>query len=122
MWKPSYEEEKVPSAWWVLTTRASNFRWQRSPRCPEEPWKERIFARSGREIMMFGYTCPMCGKGVVQETTMKDFTVRFLNGEEEASEQFTVPEASVGICDACGEQCFDAKEYKRWKELYESGE
>jgi hypothetical protein len=32
---------------------------------------------------------------------------------------FTVPEAVIGVCDVCGAQHFNAKERKRWRQLFE---
>ena len=61
---------------------------------------------------MFGYSCPECGKGTVRETVIRDFVTAF------ERIPFVVPEAVIGVCDACGERVFNVAEYERWQALF----
>ena len=61
---------------------------------------------------MFGYTCEECSDGTVQPTTVRDFPAKFENVP------FLVPEGVIGVCDKCGAQYFNGREYKRWRRLF----
>lgn len=63
---------------------------------------------------MFGYKCQECHEGTVRETTVKGYQTRF------DRVPFTVPEAIIGVCDKCGAYSYDAREYKRWRALFEA--
>ena len=63
---------------------------------------------------MFGYKCQECHEGTVRETRMKGYETRF------DRIPFTVPEATIGICDKCGAEHHNAGEYKRWRALFEA--
>lgn len=63
---------------------------------------------------MFGYKCQECHEGTVRRTTVKGYQTRF------DRVPFTVPEAIIGICDKCGAYSYDAREYKRWRALFEA--
>ena len=62
---------------------------------------------------MFGYKCQECGRGVVQATSLRDYEAKF------EGSSLAIPEAIVGVCDACGAQHFSAAERKRWRRLFE---
>ena len=57
-------------------------------------------------------SCPYCGKGTVQPTVFQNFQTKVLGFP------FTVPQATVGVCDHCGERMFNGKELARWEELF----
>ena len=61
---------------------------------------------------VFGYKCQECGQGTVQPTTIAEYQTTF----DGAS--FTVPEAVLGVCDRCGARHFNAKERRRWRQLF----
>ncbi len=61
---------------------------------------------------MFGYKCQECGRGTVQATTVKDYQTKF------DGEPFTVLDAIIGVCDACGARHFNAKERKGGRQLF----
>lgn len=61
---------------------------------------------------MFGYTCEECSDGIVRPTTVRNFETKFENVP------FVVPEAVIGVCDRCGAQYFNGREYKRWRRLF----
>jgi len=63
-------------------------------------------------ILMFGYKCQECGQGTVQPTTFRNYETRF------GKRPFVVPEAVIGVCDLCGAQHFNAREWKRWRQLH----
>lgn len=58
-------------------------------------------------------TCPECGKGTIQPTRFQNYktTIR--------GYPFVVPEAWIGVCDACGTRLFNAKETDRWAALFD---
>lgn len=60
----------------------------------------------------FGYACPACGKGIVQATKMQNYKTKI------KGYPFIVPQAIIGICDACDARHFSAQETKRWEQLY----
>ena len=62
---------------------------------------------------MFGYTCEECHQGTVRKTIIPNFPTKFENVP------FIVPEAVIGVCDRCGGQHFNGKEYLRWKQLFQ---
>ena len=64
---------------------------------------------------MFGYRCQECGRGTVQETRIAEHETRF------GGERFVVPDAIIGVCDACEAQHFNAGERKRWRRLFDEG-
>lgn len=57
--------------------------------------------------------CPECGKGTIQPMRFQNYktTIR--------GYPFVVPEAWLGVCDACGTRLFNAKETERWTALFE---
>jgi putative zinc finger/helix-turn-helix YgiT family protein len=60
----------------------------------------------------FGGKCEACGQGTVRPTVFRDFVTAF------ERIPFVVPEAVIGVCDACGEQGFSLAEYERWQALF----
>lgn len=62
---------------------------------------------------MFGYKCQECHRGTVREATRKDFEVKF------DRIPFVVPEAVIGVCEACDAQYYHGREYKRWRKLFD---
>lgn len=73
----------------------------------------RIVAAELEENNMFGYKCEECGKGTVRAKKFKNYKTKF------KKKPFTVPSATIGVCNNCGGQHFSAKEYKRWRALFE---
>ncbi len=63
---------------------------------------------------MFGYTCTECGKGTVRATPRRRIDVVFEHIP------FVVPEGVVGVCDHCRAEYRAAREYKRWRRLFEA--
>jgi putative zinc finger/helix-turn-helix YgiT family protein len=61
---------------------------------------------------MFNYICEECGKGTVREKTFRDYPTKI------KGYPFVVDEARIGICDQCQAKHFNAKETKRWDDLY----
>lgn len=58
--------------------------------------------------------CAKCGKGEVRFQRVKDFDTKV------RGIAFTVPEATVGICDSCGAKFFSPQEIRRWQQLFEA--
>lgn len=58
--------------------------------------------------------CVTCGKGEIEFRKVKDFET-MVRGVP-----FTVPEAIIGFCKACGSKVFDPTEIRRWRKLYET--
>jgi len=61
---------------------------------------------------LFGYTCPECGKGLVEATKFQNYKTKI------KGYPFIVPEAIIGVCDHCNTRHFSAKETKQWETLY----
>ena len=61
---------------------------------------------------MFNYICEECRKGTVRPKEITNYKTKF------DGYPFIVDKAIVGICDECGAKYINAKEHKRWKELY----
>jgi hypothetical protein len=59
---------------------------------------------------LFGYSCPECGQGLVQEQHVVGYVTR-VDGEPSL-----IPEAVLGVCVTCGAQIFDPTETIRWRE------
>lgn len=64
---------------------------------------------------MFNYICEECRKGMVRPKEITDYETK-IDGYP-----FIVAKATVGICDECGAEYINAKEWQRWKELYLKG-
>jgi len=62
---------------------------------------------------MFGFKCEECGCGTVGEATRENFGVKF------DRIPFVVPEAIIGVCEGCGAEYYDGREYKRWRKLFD---
>ena len=60
---------------------------------------------------MFGYRCPECGDGMVEDTIFHNYHT------QARGMLITVPEAHIGVCNNkdCAAFCYDAKETKRWE-------
>src|SRR6266480_2370866 len=58
--------------------------------------------------------CADCGKGEVRFQSLKDFETKV------RGVPFTVPEATVGICDACNARFFSPQEITRWQQLFDA--
>ena len=58
------------------------------------------------------YPCPECGKGTVYPTKFQNYKTRI------KGYPYAVPEAVVGVCDACGAKTFNARETQRWEKLF----
>lgn len=58
--------------------------------------------------------CANCGKGEVRFQQVKDFDTKVRGAA------FTVPEATVGICDFCSAKFFSPQEIRRWQQLFEA--
>lgn len=56
----------------------------------------------------FGFQCPECGKGEVEETVVKNFPTKYMN------KPFKVAKAIIGICNQCGAKVFDPTERRKW--------
>jgi YgiT-type zinc finger domain-containing protein len=63
---------------------------------------------------MSNFKCTECESGTVIPQLRQNYVTKI------RGENFTVPEASVGICDSCGAEYFDPKELRRWRGLYET--
>ncbi len=61
---------------------------------------------------MFKYKCE-CGKGTIKEEIRENYEV-VMKGSP-----FIIPEAHIGVCDACGVINYHGKEMRRWTKLYE---
>jgi putative zinc finger/helix-turn-helix YgiT family protein len=61
---------------------------------------------------MFGYRCEKCHKGTVRATKLDRFETRF------DGVPFVVENATIGVCDSCGERHFNAEEWKAWREQF----
>lgn len=64
-------------------------------------------------MIVYGFRCQECHKGTVRAETRKDYPVKLQRIP------FIVPKAAIGVCDNCRAEYFDAREYKRWKKLFE---
>jgi putative zinc finger/helix-turn-helix YgiT family protein len=58
--------------------------------------------------------CANCGKGKIQFQNVKDFETKV------RGVPFTVPEATVGICNSCGAKLFSPQEIRRWHQLFDA--
>lgn len=58
--------------------------------------------------------CANCGKGIIEFHNVKDFKTRVRGAS------FTVPEASVGICNSCGAKFYSPDEIRRWRQLFDA--
>lgn len=58
--------------------------------------------------------CVNCAKGRIEFQNLKDFETKV------RGIPFTVPEASVGICNACGAKLFRPEEIRRWQQLFDA--
>lgn len=61
---------------------------------------------------MSNFLCEKCGKGTVEQRKV----------EHEANFRgikFLIKDAVIGICNNCGAEYFDAKEFERWQQLFE---
>jgi len=57
---------------------------------------------------VFGYRCPLCGQGNVHDTLFPAYETK-VNGQP-----WTVRNALIGVCDACGERVFFSEETQQW--------
>jgi putative zinc finger/helix-turn-helix YgiT family protein len=62
---------------------------------------------------MFNYICEECGQGTVREKIFRHYHTKI------RGYPFVVDEARIGVCDKCEAKHFNAKETKRWEELYD---
>ena len=60
----------------------------------------------------FGYKCTTCGKGVVRQQEVINYSTKIDN------HPFTIPKAIIGVCDVCGINNFNPQERRRWIELF----
>src|SRR5260370_33065029 len=67
-----------------------------------------------RRQIMTNNRCANCGKGEIRFQQVKDFDTKVRGAA------FTVPEATVGICDSCGAKFFSPLEIRRWQQLFEA--
>lgn len=58
--------------------------------------------------------CANCGKGKIEFQNVKDFETKV------RGVPFTVPEASVGICNSCGAKFYSPNEIRRWQQLFDA--
>jgi putative zinc finger/helix-turn-helix YgiT family protein len=58
--------------------------------------------------------CANCGKGKIEFQSVKDFETKV------RGVPFTVPEASVGICNSCGAKFYSPNEIRRWQQLFDA--
>jgi DNA-binding transcriptional regulator YiaG len=58
--------------------------------------------------------CANCGKGDIEFQKLKDFETRV------RGVPFTVPEATVAICNSCGAKFYSPIEIKRWQQLFDA--
>src|SRR5229473_4032939 len=61
---------------------------------------------------MFGYKCDKCGHGVVKANKVPKYETK-IDGIP-----FSVENALIGVCDQCGAKYFNARETKRWRDLF----
>lgn len=61
---------------------------------------------------MFEYKCNKCGQGVVRANKVRKYETK-IDGIP-----FSVENALIGICDQCGAKYFNARETKRWRNLF----
>jgi len=58
--------------------------------------------------------CANCGKGEIKFQNVKDFETQV------RGVPFTVPEATIGICNACDARFFSPQEITRWQQLFDA--
>jgi len=61
---------------------------------------------------MFEYKCDKCGQGVVRANKVRGHNTK-IDGIP-----FSVENAVIGICDHCGAKYYNARETKRWRDLF----
>jgi DNA-binding transcriptional regulator YiaG len=61
---------------------------------------------------MFGYKCDKCGQGVVRANKVRGYDTK-IDGIP-----FSVENAVIGVCDQCGVKYFNARETKRWRDVF----
>ena len=61
----------------------------------------------------FGYTCPECGKGKLQERVIPEYHT------EIKGYPFIVKKAHIGICNQCGYEYLAACETDKWEKMFE---
>src|SRR5229473_6142192 len=69
-----------------------------------------------RRQIMTENRCANCGKGIIEFQRVKDFETKV------RGIPFTVPEATIGICNSCGARLFSPEEIKRWQYLFDAGQ
>ena len=62
--------------------------------------------------LMFEYTCPECGHGMVRTTRVHNYKTKI------KGYPFVVDEALIGVCDECRAESFAPEETKRWETLF----
>src|SRR5690348_1247923 len=67
-----------------------------------------------RRQIMTENRCANCGKGKIEFQNVKDFETKV------RGIPFTVPEATIGICNSCGARLFSPEEIKRWQRLFDA--
>jgi len=61
---------------------------------------------------MFEYKCDKCGQGAVKANKVRKYETK-IDGIP-----FSVENAVIGVCDQCGAKYFNARETKRWRDVF----
>lgn len=65
------------------------------------------------EKTLFGYRCPECENGEVEENIISSYETKI------KGYSFTVQNAKIGICNECDSKHFSAKEVENWEQQFE---